>query len=216
MKDKLQVTICPVTPFQQNCSLLHCLTTNKGAFVDPGGEVDQLLALAEKNEIEVEKIFVTHGHADHAGGVAEMAERLGAPVEGPHPDDLFWIEKMEEQGANWNMPEARAFTPDRWLEGGETVRFGEIEMSVRHCPGHTPGHVIFFYAGGPLAFTGDVIFQGSVGRTDFPRGDHAQLMASIRDQLWPLGNNVTFVPGHGPASTFGYERINNPFVREIA
>lgn len=216
MKDKLQVTLCPVTPLQQNCSLLHCLESGKGAFVDPGGEVDRLIALAEKNEIEIEKIFVTHGHVDHAGGVAEMAERLGVPVEGPHKDDLFWIERIESDGANWGVRGARPFTPDRWLEGGDTVTFGKIEMAVRHCPGHTPGHVIFFYQGGPLAFVGDVLFQGSVGRTDFPKGDHAQLITSIKEQLWPLGNDVTFVPGHGPASTFGYERINNSFVREIA
>lgn len=216
MQDRLQVTLCPVTSFQQNCSLLHCLESGKGAFVDPGAQVDQLIALAGKNGIEIEKIFITHGHVDHAGGAAEMAEKLGVPIEGPHPDDSFWIDKLEEQGANWGVPGARSFTPERWLQGGDAVSFGKIEMEVRHCPGHTPGHVIFFYAGGPLAFVGDVLFAGSVGRTDFPRGDQAQLLTSIREQLWPLGDDVTFVPGHGPASTFGQERMNNPFVGETA
>ncbi|MEK9725351.1 MAG: MBL fold metallo-hydrolase [Rhodospirillaceae bacterium] len=211
----MQAAIIPVTPFQQNCTLMWCRDTMQGAFVDPGGEVDRLLAVAEDQGVTPVKILLTHGHMDHAGGVAEMVEHLGIPVEGPHADDKFWIDQIEAAAAKYGMgPGPRPFTPDRWLVGGDTVDFGNVTLEVRHCPGHTPGHVIFFHDGLKLAQVGDVLFRGSIGRTDFPRGDHATLIESIRTQLWPLGEDVTFIPGHGPASTFGEELRTNPFVAD--
>jgi len=210
----MKAAILPVTPFQQNCSILVCEKTGKGALVDAGGDVDRILAQVGKMNIQLEKLFVTHGHFDHCGGTAEIAKRLGLPIEGPHREDKFWIDQMPESAARFGFGKAEAFTPDRWLEGGDTVRFGDIELQVRHCPGHTPGHVIFFNPEVQLAMVGDVLFQGSIGRTDFPRGDHATLINSIRTQLWPLGNDVTFIPGHGPVSTFGEERESNPFVAD--
>lgn len=212
----LRVVIVPVTPFQQNCSLAICEATGKAAFIDPGGDVDALLAQAEKQRVTVEKILLTHGHIDHCGGTAELRRRLGIPVEGPQVEDRFWIDQLPSQGRMFGFPPLEAFTPDRWLEGGDTVRIGAEEMTVRHCPGHTPGHVVFFHAGERLAFVGDVLFQGSIGRTDFPRGDPDTLVRSITTQLWPLGDDVTFVPGHGPVSTFGAERRTNPFVADDA
>jgi len=208
----MKVTIIPVTPFQQNCSLLVCEQTNKAAVVDPGGDLDLIRGAVKKQGVELEKILLTHGHIDHCGGTAELAEELGLPVEGPHIDDRFLIDDLPQQGLRFGFPQLRGFTPARWLAGGETVRFGNVALQVRHCPGHTPGHVIFFNAEYRLALVGDVLFAGSIGRTDLPRGDHATLMRSIREQLWPLGEDVTFIPGHGPTSTFGEERASNPFV----
>lgn len=206
------VVIVPVTPLRQNCSLVWCTETNKGAFIDPGGDIDRLLAAAQETGCEIEKILVTHGHADHAGGVAELSERLGVPIEGPHIDDLFWIEDIPDASAQWGFPGGRAFQSDRWLVGGDEVTVGKAVFGVYHCPGHTPGHVIFHQAEAGVAFVGDVLFQGSVGRTDFPKGDFDQLYASITTQLWPLGDETAFVPGHGPMSTFGHERKTNPYV----
>lgn len=211
----MKAVIIPVTPFQQNCSLLWCTETNKAAVVDPGGENERIEAAIAEQGVEVEKILLTHGHIDHAGGAADLAETLGVPIEGPHEEDLFWIDKLDEQGAQFGVAGGRSFTPDRWLDQGDAVTVGNLTFEVRFCPGHTPGHVIFFEPVSRIAFVGDVLFQGSIGRTDFPRGDHDTLLASIRDQLWPLGDDVTFVPGHGPASTLGHERQTNPFVREI-
>ncbi len=208
----MQATIIPVTPFAQNCSLLWCAETMKGAVVDPGGEIERIVQTARENGVDIERILVTHGHADHAGGVAALAERLGVPVEGPHEDDLFWIEALPEHSVELGLEPSRVFTPDRWLRDGDTVGFGKVELAVLHCPGHTPGHVVFFDADQRVAVVGDVLFAGSIGRTDFPRGNHADLIASIRGKLWPLGDDVTFVPGHGPLSTFGAERQTNPFV----
>ena len=207
--------IVPVTPFQQNCTLVWCKETMKGAFIDPGGEVDRLLAVADEQRVAVAKILITHGHMDHAGGVADMSERLGVPIEGPHEDDKFWIDQITESAEKYGMaPGPRPFTPHRWLDGGDEVTFGKVTLSVRHCPGHTPGHVIFYHEGLQLAQVGDVVFRGSIGRTDFPRGDHETLINSIKTQLWPLGDSVTFIPGHGPISTFGEERRTNPFVAD--
>ena len=208
----MNIVVIPVTPFQQNCSLLCCEETGKAAVVDPGGEIDTILQEAKSNNVEIEKIFVTHAHIDHAGGVAELSRRLSVPVEGPHKEDKFWIDLIEEQGAAFGFPGAEPFEPDRWLQQGDTIKFGNIELEVYHCPGHTPGHVIFFQRESQLAIVGDVLFQGSIGRTDFPKGDHATLIKSIKDNLWPLGDEVEFVPGHGPTSTFGHERLTNPFV----
>jgi len=208
----MKIAIIPVTPFQQNCSLLICETSGKAAVVDPGGELDKIIAAAGEHDVEIEKIFVTHAHIDHAGGVAELAELLDVPIEGPHREDQFWIDMLEEQANMFDFPDSRAFEPQRWLRQGDRVRFGDVSMNVHHCPGHTPGHVIFHEVASQVAFVGDVLFQGSIGRTDFPRGDHATLIASIKQRLWPLGNEVKFVPGHGPMSTFGYERLTNPYV----
>lgn len=208
----MKLAIVPVTPFQQNCSLLRCEATGKGAVIDPGGDLERILQVAQKHDIALEKIFLTHGHADHCGSSPDLSQRLGIPIEGPQREDEFWIKQLPMQGKMFGFPGLCAFTPDRWLEGGDSVRFGEITLDVRHCPGHTPGHVIFFAAQSRLAFVGDVLFQGAVGRTDFPRSDHQALIQSIRKQLWPLGDDVRFVPGHGPMSTFGEERRSNPFV----
>ncbi len=210
----MKVSIIPVTPFQQNCSLLVCEQTGKAAVVDPGGDVERILEAVKKQGVELEKILLTHGHIDHCGGTAQLSEALGLPVEGPHIEDRFLIDDLPQQGLRFGFPQLRAFTPARWLAGGDRVRFGAVELEVRHCPGHTPGHVIFFSAEYRLALVGDVLFAGSIGRTDLPRGDHASLIRSIREQLWPLGNDVTFIPGHGPTSTFGDERDSNPFVAD--
>jgi glyoxylase-like metal-dependent hydrolase (beta-lactamase superfamily II) len=211
---KLRCAIMPVTPFQQNCSLVWCTETMRGALVDPGGEIDRLVATAEAQGVTIEKILVTHGHLDHAGGVADLAEQLHVPVEGPEREDSFWIDQIAASGAKYGMTHCRPFTPDRWLEDGDTVTIGAQTLEVIHCPGHTPGHVVFFHRPSQLAFVGDVLFQGSIGRSDFPRGDHAALIRSITTKLWPLGNDVVFVPGHGPYSSFGHERQSNPFVAD--
>lgn len=210
----MKVTVIPVTPFQQNCSVLACENSGRGAVVDPGGDLDRVLDAIDRAGVDIEKIFVTHGHLDHAGGVAELAQILKVPVEGPQLEDRFWIDAMQEQASMFGFTPARKFEPDRWLEQGDTVNFGQITLQVIHCPGHTPGHVIFFDSQSKLAFVGDVLFRGSIGRTDFPRGNHSDLINSIRNRLWPLGNDVQFVPGHGPTSTFGYERLHNPFVSD--
>lgn len=213
---RMKVTLVPVTPFQQNCSLLVCEETGRAAVIDPGGDLDVILAEVEQQQATLEKILLTHGHIDHCGGTAELATRLRLPVEGPQREDAFWIDQLPEQGHRFGFPHLERFTPDRWLEGGDVVRFGNVELEVRYCPGHTPGHVIFFHRASRLAFVGDVLFRGSIGRTDFPRGDLDTLIGSITTQLWPLGEDVTFVPGHGPVSTFGEERGSNPFVGDAA
>ncbi len=210
----LKAAILPVTPFQQNCSIVWCVETNQAAVIDPGGEVDRIVASLEEQGLTLERILVTHGHMDHAGGVAELAERTGVPIEGPHEDDKFWIDEIEEAGAKYGITGARPFTPDRWLHEGDEVSFGNVTLGVRHCPGHTPGHVIFFHEGMRIAMVGDVLFKGSIGRTDFPKGNHGDLIRSIREKLWPLGDDITFISGHGPLSTFGEERATNPFVAD--
>ncbi len=212
----MKVAIIPVTPFQQNCSLLVCEDTNRAALVDPGGDIETVLGAVERAGATLEKIFLTHGHIDHCGATAELAQRFELPVEGPHEDDQFWIDQLPEQSRQFGLPPSKAFIPDRYLASGDEVRFGDIAMEVRHCPGHTPGHVVFIQHRYRLAFVGDVLFKGSIGRTDFPRGDLPTLIESITHQLWPLGNDITFVPGHGPVSTFGEERQSNPFVSDEA
>ena len=208
----MKVTIIPVTPFQQNSTILQCEQTNRAAVVDPGGDLDRIMAHVEALGVTLEKILVTHAHIDHAGGVAELSAAMGLPVEGPQREDRFWIDLLEQQGAMFGLPGSSPFTPDRWLEEGDVVTLGNIRMEVRHCPGHTPGHIIFYEAVSKIAIVGDVLFNGSIGRTDFPRGDYAALIHSIKNRLWPLGDDVQFVPGHGPVSTFGHERKTNPFV----
>lgn len=208
----MKVYVVPVTPFEQNCSVLVCERSMRGAVVDPGGDLDRIdEALAEAGAV-LEKVLITHGHIDHCGQAGEFARRHGVPIEGPHEADRFWIEQLGQQGRSFGFPALAPFEPDRWLVDGDVVEFGEQRLEVLHCPGHTPGHVVFFHAGLRLAIVGDVLFQGSIGRTDFPRGDHASLVRAIREKLFPLGDGVRFVPGHGPMSTFGDERRHNPFV----
>lgn len=219
MNDKanppLRAAIIPVTAFQQNCTLLWCTQTMKGAFVDAGGDLDRLLATAKQHGVTIEKLLVTHGHVDHCGAAGILAERLGVPIEGPHPEDRFWIDQLDADSRKYSM-EARSFTPDRWLADGDQVTIGDLIFDVIHCPGHTPGHVVFHHPESRLALVGDVLFQGSIGRTDFPRGNHGDLIASITGKLWPLGGETAFVPGHGPMSTFAHERAGNPFVGDRA
>ncbi|MFT5351143.1 MAG: hydroxyacylglutathione hydrolase [Planctomycetota bacterium] len=210
----MKAIVIPVTRFRQNCSLLICELTLKAAVVDPGGDLDRIIATAIEHDVEIEKILVTHAHVDHAGGVAELAERLNVPIEGPHRDDIFWIDRLVEEAAMFDFPASRAFQPERWLDQGDVVQFGDISLNVHHCPGHTPGHVIFHQVEAQLANVGDVLFRGTIGRSDIPRGDQATLIASIKQRLWPLGDEVEFIPGHGPTSTFGHERLTNPYVAD--
>lgn len=210
----LRCAIVPVTPFVQNCSIIWDDDSKIGAVVDPGGDIERILKAASDHGINISKILLTHGHLDHAGAAAVLAERLGVPIEGPHIGDKFWIDGMGEQARMFGTSACRAFTPQRWLQDGDRVMVGPLVFDVRHCPGHTPGHVVFYHAPSRLALVGDVLFAGSIGRTDFPQGDYDTLIRSIREQLWPLGDDVTFVPGHGPTSTFGEERRSNPFVAD--
>lgn len=209
----LRYQTLPVTPFQQNCSLVWCEATKKAAVIDPGGELDRLIAAAHALELSLEQIWLTHAHIDHAGGTGELARRLSLPIVGPHPGDQFWIDGLPQQSAMFGFPPAEPFEPTRWLHDGDTVTLGEETLTVRHCPGHTPGHVIFHSATAQRAFVGDVLFAGSIGRTDFPGGNHEQLIASITERLWPFGDETVFIPGHGPESSFGRERRSNPYVR---
>jgi len=211
----MRAAILPVTPLQQNCSLIWCTKTMKAALVDPGGDLDKLKAGVEKAGVTLEKILITHGHLDHCGQAGMLADELSLPIEGPHKDDLFWIEQLDNAGARYGM-EAKSFTPTRWLENGDTVTVGELTLDVIHCPGHTPGHVVFYHGPSRFAIVGDVLFQGSIGRTDFPRGNHQDLIDAITQRLWPLGDDVMFIPGHGPTSTFGQERKTNAFVSDNA
>ncbi len=207
----LQAAIIPVTPLQQNCTLLWCTQTMRGAFVDPGGDLPRLKAAAAQAGVTIEKILLTHGHIDHCGSAGILAAELGVPIEGPNEADRFWIAQLEEDGRRWGMP-GKPFEPDRWLDDGEQVSVGKLVLDVRHCPGHTPGHIVFHHPASKLALVGDVLFKGSIGRWDFPMGDHQQLVRSIIERLWPMGGETTFVPGHGPTSTFAYERATNPLV----
>jgi len=209
----LRAAIVPVTAFEQNCSFLWCTRTMRGVLVDPGGDLPRLKQGIEQAGITVEKILVTHGHMDHCGMAGVLAQELGVPIEGPHEDDRFWIEQLDSSQSKFGL-EGHSFEPDRWLVDGDKVTFGEVELDVIHCPGHTPGHVVFHHAPSHLAVVGDVLFAGSIGRTDFPRGNHQDLIDSITLKLWPLGDDTTFIPGHGPTSTFGEERRSNPFVAD--
>jgi hydroxyacylglutathione hydrolase len=210
----MRYVIVPVTPFQQNCTIVWCSETMRGAVIDPGGDIDRILRVAHDNGVVLEKIMLTHGHVDHAGGVAELVGRLPLRIEGPHPADKFWLDGMAQQCRVFGLPVMAAFTPDRWLARGEQVSVGNLTLQVSHCPGHTPGHVVFFNAEARLALVGDILFAGSIGRTDFPGGDYDTLVRSIRDELLPLGDDVAFIPGHGPMSTFGEERRTNPFATD--
>lgn len=216
MSDALGAAIVPVTAFEQNATLFWCKATMRGAWVDPGGDLDRLCDAAAAKGVTVEKILLTHGHIDHCGQAGVLARRLGVPIEGPHEEDRFWIDMHAVVGQQYGMTGAEPFTPDRWLADGDRVMVGEVAFEVLHCPGHTPGHVVFHNAAAGIAQVGDVLFHGSIGRTDFPRGNHADLIASITTKLWPLGDHTRFVPGHGPMSTFGVERRSNPHVGDRA
>jgi len=209
----LRAAVIPVTPLQQNCTLLWCTETMLGAFVDPGGDLPRLKAAAAQHDVKIEKILLTHGHIDHCGQAGILAQELAVPIEGPHEEDLFWIARLEDDGRRYGI-EGKPFQSDRYLVDGDTVTVGKLTFNVRHCPGHTPGHVVFHHPESKLAIVGDVLFQGSIGRTDFPRGNHQQLLDSITQRLWPMGDDTHFVPGHGPMSTFGHERATNPFVSD--
>ena len=211
----IQALINPVTPFAQNAPIIFCSETNKCAFVDPGGDADFLLQIAKENNLIPEKILLTHGHADHAGAAMEIAQMLNIKIEGPHKEDKFLLDSLQSQGEMFGM-QARNCVPDKWLEDGDTVTVGNSALDVIFTPGHTPGHIIFFSNESNLALVGDVIFRGSIGRTDLPRGNHKDLIDSISKKLWPLGNDVEFICGHGPNSTFGNERASNPFVSDAA
>ncbi len=208
----LRYLTLPVTAFQQNCSLVWDDATAQAAVIDPGGDLDHLLSEVERLGLKLEQIWLTHAHIDHAGGAGELAQRLSLPIIGPHEGDQFWIDGLPQQSGMFGFPPAQAFTPTRWLHDGDTVAIGGHTLQVRHCPGHTPGHVVFRSPEIGRAFVGDVLFAGSIGRTDFPQGNHEQLVASITQRLWPMGDETVFIPGHGPESTFGRERRTNPYV----
>ncbi len=209
----MKAAIIPVTPLQQNCTLLWCTKTMRGAFVDPGGDLPRLKAAAQQHGVTVEKILLTHGHIDHCGGAGILAKELGIAIEGPEEADRFWIARLEDDGRSYGIP-AKVFEPERWLNEGDQVTVGELTLDVYHCPGHTPGHVIFHHPASKLALVGDVLFQGSIGRTDFPMSNHQHLIQAITTKLWPLGDETIFIPGHGPMSSFGRERQSNGFVAD--
>lgn len=207
----LRAAIVPVTPLQQNCTLLWCTQTMRGALVDPGGDLPKLKAAIAHHGVTVEKIILTHGHIDHCGEAGTLAAELGVPIEGPHEADRFWIARLDEDGRQYGIA-GRVFEPDRWLAEGDRVHVGALTFHVYHTPGHTPGHVIFHHPESKLALVGDVLFAGSIGRTDFPMSDHQALIDSVVTKLWPLGDDTAFIPGHGPMSNFAQERRHNPFV----
>jgi glyoxylase-like metal-dependent hydrolase (beta-lactamase superfamily II) len=208
----LRAAIVPVTPFQQNCTLLWSEATRRGAVVDPGGDIDRVADAIDRNGIAIERILLTHGHIDHAGGAAELKDRTGAPIEGPHLADRFLLQRLAETGRSYGITDSRDVTPDRWLAEGDQVDVAGIAFSVLHCPGHSPGSVVFVNRERRFALVGDVLFRGSVGRTDLPGGDHEALIRSIKSKLLPLGDEIAFVCGHGPTSTIGGERATNPFI----
>lgn len=207
--------IIPVTAFSQNCSLIWCPETRLAALVDPGGDAARIKEEIAAQAVTVTQILLTHGHLDHVGAAAELAAHYDVPIIGPQKEDEFWLQGLPQQSRMFGLDECQPLTPDRWLEEGDTVTVGKVSLQVLHCPGHTPGHIVFFDAASRLLISGDVIFKGGVGRSDFPRGDHNQLIASIRNKLLPLGDNITFIPGHGPLSTLGEERLHNPFLQGI-
>lgn len=208
----LKFIIIPVTSYQQNCTLLICKKTNKAAIVDPGGDIKTILEKVKSEGAILESILVTHGHLDHVGGVAELAKELSLPINGPQEEDKFWLDALPAQIQTFGFPPSESFTPNFWLNDGNTVNIGEQTLKVIHCPGHTPGHIVFFHEASKLALVGDVLFKESIGRTDFPKGNFDTLINSIKNKLWPLGKDVRFVPGHGSMSSFGHEMKFNPYV----
>ncbi|WP_084418046.1 MBL fold metallo-hydrolase [Henriciella litoralis] len=213
-KPKLEIRIVPTTPLQQNTSLIWSIDTKEGVFVDPGGDIEKLMGAAEQFGVKIVGVWLTHGHMDHAGAAAAVKERTGCEIIGPHKDDQWLLDEIESSGRRYGITDGKNVTPDRYLEDGDELELDGVKFGVAHTPGHTPGHVVIYNESGALAFVGDVLFQGSIGRTDFPRGNHQQLIDSITSKLWPLGKDIRFVPGHGPMSTFGHERQSNPFVAD--
>lgn len=209
---KAGAMIVPVSPFEQNCTLLWCTKTRKAVVIDPGGDVPKILAAIKQADVTVDRIWITHGHIDHVGGAAELRDALNVQIEGPNAADKFLLDHVVESGRNFGMTGVRNFAPDRWLSEGDRVRVGELSFDVYFCPGHSPGSVVFFNKDMRFAIVGDVLFNGSVGRTDLPGGDHATLIKSIKEKLLPLGDDIGFICGHGPGSSFGHERMNNPFL----
>ena len=210
---KARAAIVPVTPFQQNCTVLWCETTKRAVVIDPGGDLDRIKQVIANAGVGVEKILITHGRIDHAGGAAELKDVLAVPIEGPHRSDLFLLERLTESARAYGIEGVRNVVPDRWLDEGDQVTVGELSLDILHCPGHSPGSVVFVHRDQHFAIVGDVLFRGSVGRTDLPGSDHAALIRSIKTKLLPLGDEVLFLCGHGPASTIGDERATNPFLR---
>ena len=215
-KAKAGAVIIPVTPFQQNCTLLWCEATRKAVVVDPGGDVPQILAAIEQANVDVNEIWLTHGHIDHVGGAAELRDALKVAIVGPHIADKHMLDHVVESGANFGMTGVRNFTPERWLQEGDRVSVGDLSFDILHCPGHSPGSVVFVNHDMRFAMVGDVLFAGSVGRTDLPGGSHETLIASIMTKLLPLGDDVGFICGHGPGSSIGQERLTNPFLTGVA
>lgn len=209
----LSAMIIPVTPLQQNCSIIWCTKTMKAAIIDPGGDVPTILKAIEEADVKPDKIVLTHGHIDHAGGAAALKEELNLDIIGPHEDDLFLLESLAENGAQYGIHDARNCTSDQWLNEGDVLEIGEVKFDIRHCPGHSPGSVVFINEEIKLAIVGDVLFSGSIGRTDLPRGNHDDLINSIKEKLLPLADDITFLCGHGPTGTIGQERATNPFLQ---
>lgn len=209
----MKYRINPVTNYQQNSTLMWCEKTLQAAVTDPGGDIDKILKSCEEEGVTLTKIILTHGHIDHVGYTNELAQRTGVPVIGPHKDDQFLLDEIDDYAAKTGLSHSGSFKPSKWLKDGDTVSVGDASLDVVHCPGHTPGHVVLIQTDDRIAIVGDVLFKGSIGRTDFPRGNHSDLIASIKQKLIPLGDDITFIPGHGPTSTFGDERLNNPFIQ---
>jgi glyoxylase-like metal-dependent hydrolase (beta-lactamase superfamily II) len=210
----MKFQIIPVTPFQVNCTVMWDEKTNKAAVVDPGGDLPRITGLLEKNGLTLEKVFVTHGHLDHCGAAKKLATQFGVPIEGPNQKDEYLLEAMATtQPRMWGLPAGEPFTPDRWLNQGDTVTVGEETLSVYECPGHTPGHIAFFHSPTKVAITGDVLFAGSVGRTDLPKGSFKDLENSVRTNLYTMGDDVQFIPGHGPTSSIGHEKKTNQYIK---
>ncbi|MBB1271376.1 MULTISPECIES: MBL fold metallo-hydrolase [Psychromonas] len=209
----MKIVVIPVTPYQQNCSLVICETTKKAAIVDPGGEVERILAAVKNNNVTVDKIILTHGHLDHVGGTEPLMQRLNVPVIGPEKEDTFWLETLEEQSKMFSFPNTSSFLPTQWLEEGDVIEVGNIKLDVLHVPGHTPGHVALFDAQSKQIIVGDILFNGSIGRTDFPRGNHGQLITGIKQKLLTLPEETVVFPGHGPTTTIGREKVSNPYLR---
>ncbi len=206
--------LIPVTAFSQNCSVIWCSKTLQAAIVDPGGEAEKIIAEVAALGVTVNQILLTHGHLDHVGAAASVAKHFNVPIIGPQKEDLFLLESLPTQSRMFGLEDCAPLTPDTWLEEGDEVSVGEECLTILHCPGHTPGHIVFINEKSRLAVSGDVIFRGGVGRSDFPRGDHQALIHSIKTKLLPLGDDMAFIPGHGPMSDIGHERKTNPFLQD--